>query len=82
MSVIGGRMRSLQELLEHALKLDIRDRAELAEQLLASLDHLTEDESDRLWAEEAKRRWEEYRSGRARGTPASEVHREAEKLLR
>ena len=50
-------------MLQSALFLDAGDRAALAERLLASLDDLSEEDADRLWAEEAARRLE----GAARG---------------
>jgi len=75
-------MSNLDEMLRNALSLDVHDRATLAERLLASLEELTEEESDRLWAEEAQRRLEEYRAGRAKAVPAEEVHEKAEKLFR
>jgi hypothetical protein len=58
-------MPDLAEVLKNALSLNVDDRAAVAEKLLASLDELDEGESDRLWAEEAARRLEEYRTGRA-----------------
>ncbi len=75
-------MPDLAEVLRNALSLGIHDRAALAERLLASLDELTEEEAERLWAEEAQRRLEEYRAGRAKAVPAEEVHEKAERLLR
>ena len=54
-------MSDLAEVLRHALSLDHRDRAALAERLLASLGELSKEEAERLWAEEAQRRLEEYR---------------------
>lgn len=75
-------MSNLDEMLRNALSLDVHDRATLAERLLASLEELTEEESDRLWAEEAQRRLEEYHAGRAKAVPAEEVHEKAEKLFR
>jgi putative addiction module component (TIGR02574 family) len=71
----------LDEVLRNALTLDVQDRASLAERLLASLDELSDAEADRLWADEAERRLNEYRAGRARSVPADEVHRRAQKLL-
>jgi putative addiction module component (TIGR02574 family) len=65
-----------------ALSLDVRDRAALAQTLLASLDELNEEEAERLWADEAQTRLEEFRTGRARAVPAEEVARRAEKLFR
>ena len=75
-------MADLDEALKQALSLDARDRAALAESLLASLEELPEEEAERLWAEEAQRRLETYRGGRARAVPAEEVHEKAERLLR
>ena len=38
-------------------------RAALAQELLASLDELSEEEVERLWADEVQRRLEQYRAG-------------------
>ncbi|MEW6139777.1 MAG: addiction module protein [Thermodesulfobacteriota bacterium] len=75
-------MSDLDEALKHALSLDARDRAALAETLLASLEELPEEEAERLWEEEAQRRLENYRTGRARAVSAEEVHEKAERLFR
>jgi putative addiction module component (TIGR02574 family) len=75
-------MTNLAEIIKGAMSLDVRDRAILAEKLLASLEELSEEEADRLWAEEAQRRLEEYRAGRAKAIQADTVHAKAEKLLR
>jgi hypothetical protein len=76
------KMSDLDEALKHALSLDVRDRTALAERLLASLEELPEEEAERLWAEEAQRRSETYRDGRARAVRAEEVHEKAERLFR
>ena len=75
-------MANLAEVLGNALNLEVRDRAALAEKLLASLEELTEEESNRLWAEEAQRRLEESRAGRAQAVQADDVHAKAERLFR
>ena len=75
-------MSNLAEILKNAMSLDVHDRATLAERLLASLDELTEDETERLWAEESQRRLEQYRAGRAKAVPAEEVHKKVKNLLR
>jgi putative addiction module component (TIGR02574 family) len=75
-------MTDLDELLMKALALDVQDRARLAESLLASLDELSEEEAERLWAEEAERRRKEYRAGRAKAVSVEEIHRRAQRLLR
>jgi putative addiction module component (TIGR02574 family) len=75
-------MPNRDEILKNALSLNIDDRAALAERLLASLDELSEEEADRLWAEEAQRRLEDHHAGRSKAIPAEEVHKKAERLLR
>jgi putative addiction module component (TIGR02574 family) len=76
------KMANLAEVLKNALSLEVRDRAALAERLLASLEELSEEEAERLWAEEAQRRLEEYRAGRAKAVQVEEVHAKAERLFR
>ena len=75
-------MPDLGEVLKSALSLNIEDRAALAERLLASLDELDEEEAERLWAEEAQRRLQEYRAGRAGAVEAEEVAKRVERLFR
>ena len=75
-------MPDLAEVLKSALSLNVDDRAAVAERLLASLDELDEEEAERLWAEEAQRRLEEYRAGRARAAEAQDVAKKAEILFR
>jgi len=72
----------LSEILKIALTLDIEDRAVLAERLLASLDDVSEPEAERLWAQEAQRRLEAYRSGFSEAVSAEEVATKARKLFR
>ncbi len=75
-------MPDLNEVLREALSLDVQDRASLAEKLLASLGELNEEEAERLWADEAARRVQEYRAGRARAVSADEVAQSAQRLFR
>jgi hypothetical protein len=42
------KIANLPEVLKHALSLEIRDRATLAERLLASLEEITEEEVEHL----------------------------------
>ena len=60
-----------------ALKLKPQARAELAEKLLRSLDDLSEEEIERLWAEEAVRRDAELDDGTASMRDAEDVFRDA-----
>lgn len=75
-------MPDLVKVLKSALSLDVHDRAALAERLLASLEELSEEEAERLWADEAQRRLAEYRAGRAKAVRSEDVSRKAERLLR
>lgn len=74
-------MASLAEVLKNALSLEVGDRATLAERLLASLEEISEEEAERLWAEEAERRLDEYRAGRAQAIQAEDVRLKAERLF-
>jgi len=62
-------------LLEQALSLSPADRAKLASGLLASLDEnqADEDEVERLWSTETKRRMAQLASGEARAFTRDEV---------
>ncbi len=68
-------------MLEQALDLDYKDRADLARWLLDSLEDLSPEEYERAWLEVAVRRAEELRSGKAKGIPVEEVLRDAESRL-
>jgi len=48
-------------------------RAELASELLDSLEDISEEEADALWAAEGERRYAEYKAGRVDSVPADEV---------
>jgi len=75
-------MANLSDVIKGAMSLDIRDRAVLAEKLLASLEEVSEDEADHLWAEESQRRLDQYRAGRAQAVSADDVHAKVNRLLR
>lgn len=61
-----------QSILKSALKLDPAERFALVEEILRSLDR-PDPEIDRLWIEEAERRLESFRQGRAQAVPAEDV---------
>ena len=75
-------MAELGDLLRRALGLSPKERAALAEQLLASLELLGETEAEEIWAAESERRLEALRLGNARAIPAEQVHAEAKRLLK
>ena len=63
-----------------ALSFPVQPRAELAQQLLSSLDALSEPET--LWLQEAARRAAEMDQGIAKRIPSEVVRREAQALLK
>ena len=73
---------SIEELEAEALKLDPAARARLAERLLESLEDLSDEENARIWAEEARRRDEEWDANPDAGRPAEEVHRDLRAKLK
>jgi putative addiction module component (TIGR02574 family) len=64
-----------------ALQLPPKDRAILAEHLIASLDEQDPSEQEQLWLEEADRRYQEYKSGNIQGRPAADALRDARASL-
>ena len=64
---------NIDELETQALNLDVRERARLAAKLLSSLDVLSDQENERLWAEEAERRDREIENSTEEARPALEV---------
>ena len=73
---------NIQTIRNEALSLPLHERAQLAEQLLASLEDLSEAETEQLWFEEAARRAAEMDQGLVQRIPADEVRQEALALLK
>ena len=71
-----------QSLEREALALPVDERAQLARDLLASLESLSDQELEALWLVEASARARQLESGEVQGIPAEEVFREAEALFR
>lgn len=76
---IGRRIvrMTIEDLEAAALNLDPKSRARLAERLLESLEDLTPEENERIWAEEAQRRADALDAGTLSSSPADDVFREA-----
>lgn len=68
---------SFEELKAEVLKLNPEARATLARELLASLEFMNDDETEKLWLEEAARRDKELDSGTAKSRPAGDVLKDA-----
>lgn len=68
-----------QRIVEHALKMSVRERAEIAQRLLDSLDQQSDMDVDSAWQSEIERRISEIDSGRVSCIPWEEVR---ERLMR
>jgi len=65
---------NINEIGKKAMELSTRDRALLIRQLLGSLDEGDEEENaEELWIDEAKRRYNRYKQGKASEKPANKV---------
>jgi len=71
-----------RKLLQDALKLEAAERAELASELIASLDAEADEGVEEAWATEIAERATRARSGHDPGTPWSEVRERVERELK
>jgi putative addiction module component (TIGR02574 family) len=69
---------ALKNIAETVEQLPAKQRAYLAERLIASLD---EAELETAWADEAISRRDEVRAGKVKAVPAAQVYRRIERLL-
>lgn len=67
---------NLKKCEEQALQLPPHDRAILAEHLIASLDELNAAENERVWVEEAERRYQAYKEGEITARSVEEAIRD------
>ena len=65
--------KTTDEILKDVMRLTPPERAQVAAELLASLDGEPEDEVEAAWAAEIERRGERVRSGGAKGRPWVEI---------
>jgi hypothetical protein len=72
---------NLKECEASALMLPANERAILAKRLIESLDTLDDPETERLWLEEAERRYQEYKEGGLSARDAMEAIYEARERL-
>jgi putative addiction module component (TIGR02574 family) len=72
---------TLDQLTADAMKLTLRDRVQLAQRLVSTLDDEVETETEALWFAEAERRLEELRSGRVPGITSDDAFRTAREAL-
>jgi len=65
--------KATERILESALQLDLDQRAELAAELLASLDGAPDEDAESAWAAEIEQRASRARSDEDPGRPWAEV---------
>lgn len=75
----GGPLTPVEELESAVLSLPRRERARIAERLIASLDE--DPEVEAAWKDEVRQRLARYRAGEAETYPAEDVLREARESL-
>lgn len=63
----------LEKFKQKAKRLPLQDRATLISHLIDSLDSLDENECERLWLQEASRRFQQYQDGKISSRPTDEV---------
>jgi len=68
---------NLDQLTADAMKLPLRDRVQLAQCLVSTLDDKVEPDTEALWFAEAERRLEELRSGKLQGIDSDVAFRDA-----
>jgi len=73
--------RGAKKLLHEALALPMEERAELAAELIASLDGPADTDVEAAWAAEIERRAAKVLSGESEGTPWEEVRRRIEREI-
>ncbi len=72
----------VRDLLKQAMSLDANERAELADELLSSLDCPAQAEIDALWAREAEDRVSAFDRGDLKSRPADEVFKRILRTIR
>jgi len=73
---------NLDQLTADAMKLPLRDRVQLAQRLVSTLDDEVETDTEEMWFAEAQRRLEELRSGKVEGIDSDEAFRTAREALK
>jgi len=71
-----------RDLESKVMGLSSKERARLAERLIASLESVSEPEAEALWLEEAERRLDELESGGASAVSAEQVFEKSRSAIR
>ena len=73
---------NLDQLTADAMKLPLRERVQLAQRLVSTIDDEVETDTEALWFAEAERRLEELRGGKVQGISAEDSFRNAREALK
>ena len=73
---------NLDQLTADAMKLPLRDRVQLAQRLVSTLDDEVEANTEELWFAEAERRLEDLHSGKVAGVDSDDAFRTAREALK
>lgn len=73
---------NLDQLTADAMKLPLRDRVQLAQRLVSTIDDEVETDTEQLWFAEAERRLEELRGGKVQGIDSEDAFRTAREALK
>ena len=71
----------LEQCEQYAKKLPLQERALLIKRLIEGLDELDEHNLERLWVQEAARRFKEFKAGNIEARSAEDVFRDARTKL-
>jgi putative addiction module component (TIGR02574 family) len=73
---------NLDQLTADAMKLPLRDRVQLAQRLVLTIEDEVEADTEALWFAEAERRLDELRSEKVRGIDSEDAFRTARDVLK
>ncbi len=73
--------RTLADIEKEILQLNPKEKAALARNIIDDLDAVTDENVDRLWLEEAQRRYQAYVVGETKAKPAQVVFDKARQRL-
>jgi putative addiction module component (TIGR02574 family) len=73
---------ALDQLTADALKLSLRERVQLAQRLVSTIDDEVEADTEALWFAEAERRLDELRSGIVQGIDSEDAFGTAREALK
>lgn len=66
---------------ELASKLSVKQRIEFAERLMTGVNDFANQDIEKVWEDEIKRRLAEYRAGKVKTIPSAQVHAEIKRRL-